>query len=106
MVYGAKRQFAEAIASYEKAIKLGDDTAANLGFYAYPLAQAGHRQQARRILRRMQQSHEFVPAATLAIAFAGLGHKERASGCSKPATLPETETRCSSICWSRPTSTS
>lgn len=29
-------------------------------------------------MRRMQQSHEFVPATTLAIAFAGLGDKERA----------------------------
>jgi serine/threonine-protein kinase len=78
MVYGANHQFPEAIASYEKAISFGDTTMATQGYYAYALAQAGDRQQARRIMRRMQQSHEFVPPTTLAIAFAGLGEKERA----------------------------
>jgi serine/threonine protein kinase/tetratricopeptide (TPR) repeat protein len=78
MVHGANRQFIEAIASYQKAINLGDNTEATQGYYAYALAQSGHRQQARQILRRLQQSHEFVPATTLAIAFAGLGEKERA----------------------------
>ena len=78
IVNGGSGQFAQALEAYQKAISLGDNTAATRCYYAYSLARSGHRDQALNILRGLQRSHEFVPATTLAILLAGLDQKERA----------------------------
>jgi len=78
IVNGGRGRPAEAAKAYEKAVSLGDRTAATQAYYVYSLAQSGRRRQALEILDRVLQSTEFVPAPSLAIAYAGLGHPERA----------------------------
>jgi eukaryotic-like serine/threonine-protein kinase len=78
MVDGARGQFNNAITAFEKAMALGDNTAAIRCFYVYSLARGGRRPDALRVLAELEQSGRFVPAPALAIAYAGLGDRERA----------------------------
>ena len=78
MVDGARGQFNYAVTAFEKAIALGDDTAAVRCYHVYSLARGGRRPDALRVLAELEQSGRFVPAPALAIAYAGLGDRERA----------------------------
>jgi tetratricopeptide (TPR) repeat protein len=78
IVNGGRGRFDAAITAFEKAMKLGDDTAATLCYYAYALARSGKRDQALRVLARLQGSRAFVPDSALAIVYTGLDQKDRA----------------------------
>jgi tetratricopeptide (TPR) repeat protein len=74
-VYTAKGVSAEAIAEYQEAIKLGGSPGIYLGA-AY--AQAGEREQAQAILKRLQTTGGYVSPGELAILYAALGEREQA----------------------------
>jgi serine/threonine-protein kinase len=78
IVNGGTGQFSNAIEAYEKAVGLGDDTPATQCYYGYSLARSGRRDEAARILQRLQRSSIFVPPTGLAILYLGLDQKERA----------------------------
>ncbi|MEQ1885353.1 MAG: protein kinase [Bryobacteraceae bacterium] len=78
IVNGGSGRIKEAVTAYEKAIGWGDNTSATMCFYASALARAGQRDEARRILREVEKSKEFVPPSAIAVAYLGLGDKERA----------------------------
>ena len=78
MVQGGSGRFKEAIAAYEKAIGLGDKTAATQCYYAYSLARSGSQYEAIRILDQLKRSNGFVPPSALAVVYVGLNQKERA----------------------------
>jgi tetratricopeptide (TPR) repeat protein len=77
-VNGGSGNYEEAIPAYEKAMALGDHTAATRCYYAYALARSGRRGRAIQVLHEMQQTKEFIPLSTLAILYLGLDRKERA----------------------------
>ena len=78
IVNGGSGNYEEAIPAYEKAMALGDHTAATRCYYAYALARSGRRSRAIQVLDEMKQTTEFVPLSTLAILYLGLDRKERA----------------------------
>lgn len=78
IVNGGRGNYEEAIPAYEKAMVLGDHTAATRCYYAYALARSGRRGRAIQLLQEMKQTTEFVPLSTLAILYLGLNQKERA----------------------------
>jgi len=73
-----KHQFAAALSELEQAVKLSNDEQW-IGFVAHDLAISGHRDRARRILRRLQAKAKvsYVSPWWMAIIYAGLGEKER-----------------------------
>jgi tetratricopeptide (TPR) repeat protein len=76
--YAAKGQYREAIAAYQEGVRLGDvspDTQIYLGA-AY--AKAGEREQARAILKRLEESKEYVSPGALAALYVALGEREQA----------------------------
>jgi tetratricopeptide (TPR) repeat protein len=74
----AKANFIGAVDAFEQAIRLGDRTAATRCYYAHALGRAGHREQAVRELRELQRQNTVVAPTFLAIAYLGLGDRERA----------------------------
>jgi eukaryotic-like serine/threonine-protein kinase len=78
IVLGGKGDFTGAIDAFEQAIRLGDRTAATRCYYAHALGRAGRREQAVRELRELQRQNTVVAPTFLAIAYLGLGDRERA----------------------------
>jgi TolB-like protein/Tfp pilus assembly protein PilF len=78
MVKGGSGRFSEAVAAYEKAIRLGDHTGAIQCLYAHSLARSGRRHQALQILDQVRRSQVFVPLSALAFIYTGLNDKESA----------------------------
>jgi TolB-like protein/tetratricopeptide (TPR) repeat protein len=77
----AQRQFPEAIASFRRNLELdGGFHALGAASLCYALAASDDRAGAMKILQKLQKSakREYVPAFTLAIAYAGLGDKTKA----------------------------
>jgi hypothetical protein len=66
------------VSAFERAIQLGDTTAATRSYYVHALARAGRRAQARRELRALQRGDAAVAPSFLAIAYLGIGERERA----------------------------
>jgi eukaryotic-like serine/threonine-protein kinase len=76
--YAAKKMFPEAIALYQEAIKLGEDSTGrqiNLGV-AY--AKSGATDKARSILTQIQSGESYVSPAELARLYDSLGEREQA----------------------------
>ena len=78
MTNAARRQFTPAVAAFEKAMDLGDRTAATQCYYAHSLARSGRRLDAARVVERIERSADFVSGLALAVAHAGLDNKDRA----------------------------
>lgn len=78
IVSGGKGDFATAVTAFERAIKLGDTTAATRCYYVHALARAGQRSHALLALRALERDHAVVAPSFLAIAYLGVGDRERA----------------------------
>ena len=70
--------YAEAIASYQQAIKLGLDTPSTQIHLGVTYARAGSREQAQAILKRLQTSKDHVSLAELAMLYVAMGEREEA----------------------------
>jgi len=78
IVLGGSGNFKGAVAAFETAIRLGDNTNATQCYYVHALARVGRRQEALRRLESVERSTAFVPPSSLAIAYVGLDQKDRA----------------------------
>ena len=76
--YAAKGMYGEAIASYQEAIRLGEDTPSVQIYLGAAYARAGERERARAVLKQLQTSREYVSTGELAILYAALGEREQA----------------------------
>ena len=76
--YAAKGRYPEAIAAFQKFIKLsGDDPSIQVSLgKAY--AQSGQREKARAILKRLETTKEYVSPEELANLYVTLGEREKA----------------------------
>ena len=75
---GGSGDFVRALAAFDRAMELGDRTAATICYYVHALARSGRRDEALRRLDTIERSGTFVPPSSLAIAYAGLGERDRA----------------------------
>ena len=75
---GGSGDFVRALAAFDRAMELGDRTAATLCYYIHALARSGKRDEALRRLATIERSGTFVPPSSLAIAYEGLGERDRA----------------------------
>ena len=78
IVLGGKRDFTGAVAAFQNAIARGDTQASTRCYYAHALARAGRRDQALRELHALQRESTPIAPTSLAIAYVGLGDRERA----------------------------
>jgi serine/threonine protein kinase len=85
IVEAGKGSYSEAVAAYRQAMRFGDGTAATQCYFGYSLAKTGKRADALAILDRLQKTSDFVPTASLAILYAGLGEREPALGALERA---------------------
>jgi tetratricopeptide (TPR) repeat protein len=77
-VYAMKGMYAEAIASYQEVIKLGE-VGPGIQFYlGAACAKAGERERALLILKRLETKKEYVSPGELAVLYVALGERERA----------------------------
>ncbi len=74
----AKGMFAEAIAEYQETIRLGLDIPGPQIYQGVVYARKGETEQARKILKQLQKSKEYVSPAELAILYAALEEYEQA----------------------------
>jgi tetratricopeptide (TPR) repeat protein len=77
-IYSAKGMYPEAIAEYQKAISLGDDSLSTQIYLGAAYAKAGEREKAQAILRRLQIHESNVSPAELGIIYVALGEREQA----------------------------
>jgi len=77
-VYAQKKMYPEAIAESQKVAQALPDATVGLTELAYSLAVGGRRQEARKILDRLEERsrHEFVPAYSLAVIHLSLNERE------------------------------
>jgi tetratricopeptide (TPR) repeat protein len=78
IVLGGAGDFTGAVAAFEQAIARGDTQASTRCYYAHALARVGRRDQALRELRELQRDGTAIAPTSLAIAYVGLGDRERA----------------------------
>lgn len=75
--YAAKRQYAEALLSYQTSIKLEETTSA-LIYLGRLYALIGRRSEATAILNKLNATEKYVSPTELSILYAALGDKEKA----------------------------
>ncbi len=75
-----KHKYVEAIAELKRAVELSGGGAGQLGSLGYAYALAGRRAEALDIVERLKKSSSdhYIPPATVAIVFSGLGEKDQA----------------------------
>lgn len=78
IVRGARGEFKLALEAIDKAVRLGDASAATQCYYIFGLARTGSAALARRILAGLEKPGAMVPPPSLAIAYTGLRDRERA----------------------------
>ncbi len=78
IVRGARGEFKLALEAIDKAVRLGDSSAATQCYYIFGLARTGSTALARRILAGLEKPGAMVPPSSLAIAYTGLRDRERA----------------------------
>ena len=76
--YAAKEMYKEAIAAYQAAISLGDETPSTQIYLGAAHARSGDRQQAQAILKRLEAGKMYVSPGELAILYAALDQHEQA----------------------------
>ena len=79
--------YPEAVAFYQEAIKLGDNSPSIQVYLGATYAKAGEREKAQAILKRLQTSKEYVSPGELAVLYAALGERSRRSHRSSGPTL-------------------
>jgi len=74
-----KKQFPEAIAALEKARTLDNNPSVS-GYLGFAYATAGKKAEAQRVMDELKESskHQYVPAYSVAIIYAGLNDKDQA----------------------------
>jgi serine/threonine protein kinase/Flp pilus assembly protein TadD len=77
-IYMAKGMFAEAIKEYQETIKLGLDIPGPHIYQGVVYARQGETEQARKFLKQLQTSKEYVSPGELAILYAALNDYEQA----------------------------
>ncbi len=77
-IYMAKGMFAEAIKEYQETIKLGLDIPGPQIYQGAVYARQGETEQARKILKKLEESTEYASPAELAILYAALNDHEQA----------------------------
>ncbi len=70
--------YREAIAAYQEAIRLGDDSSSAQIFLGEAYAKSGEREKAQAIRKQLNTSKEYVSPAELAILYAAVGEREEA----------------------------
>ena len=78
MVNGGRGDFNGAATALGRAIELGSNTPSTRSYYVHALARAGRRDEAVRQLRSLEKDGNLVSPSMLAIAYLGLGDRERA----------------------------
>ena len=78
IVNGGKGQFGDALIALERAMSMGDATAATQCYYVHALAKVGRQAEAMQRLEAILKGHAFVPRSSLAIAYVGIGRHDRA----------------------------
>ena len=78
IVNGGKGQFVEALEALERAMSMGDRTAATRCYYVHALAKVGRHRDAMHELDAVLKGYTFVPRSSLAIAYVGIGRHDRA----------------------------
>jgi tetratricopeptide (TPR) repeat protein len=76
--YARLGRYREAIAAYQEAIKLGDDSPDAQALLAYSYAGAGEPDKARAILKRYESGNEYCSPVALAIIHLALGDRDKA----------------------------
>ena len=76
--YAAKNMHREAIASYEESIRLGLDTTSNQIYLGASTARAGDRERSLDILKKLEETKEYISPGELAILYTALGDREKA----------------------------
>jgi len=78
--YREKRMYAQAVETFDRARKLSGDNPAMVMAYGHAQAVAGHAQEARNALQKLEQLRltRFVPSLYLAAIYVGLGDKDQA----------------------------
>jgi tetratricopeptide (TPR) repeat protein len=78
IVNGGRGDFGGAVMAFERAMDLGYKTSATRSYYVHALARAGRREDAARHLQSLESDGSVVAPSMLAIAYLGLGDRERA----------------------------
>jgi len=78
MVNGGRGDFSGAVTALGRAIELGSNTPSTRSYYVHVLARAGRRDEAVRQLQALEKDGNVVSPSMLAIAYLGLGDRERA----------------------------
>jgi tetratricopeptide (TPR) repeat protein len=80
LAFLGKKMYERAVASLHKAVDLSGGAAESTAELAFAYAAEGRRAEAGEILASLQRRsrHEYVPAFSLAVAYTGLGDKDRA----------------------------
>jgi len=76
--YIAKGQYAEAISSFQLAIKINGETTSTLIYLGQTYAKSGKRDEALAILNKLKMTEKYVSPAELAILYTALGDKKKA----------------------------
>ena len=78
MVNGGRGDFAAAVTALERAIELGSNTPSTRSYYVHALGRVGRREEALRQLQSLEKDGNVVSPSMRAIAYLGLGDRERA----------------------------
>jgi serine/threonine protein kinase/tetratricopeptide (TPR) repeat protein len=78
IVYGAQRKYDQAIEAFEAAGPLGDTTASTRCYYVFALARSNKMNKAIQELNALRAKSHFIPPSSLAIAYTGLGERDKA----------------------------
>ena len=70
--------YPEGIAAYQESIRLGENSPSLQIYLGHAYAKTGERRKAQAILKRLEQSEEYVSPGELAILYAALGEREQA----------------------------
>jgi tetratricopeptide (TPR) repeat protein len=71
-------EYREAIAAYQEAIKLGEDSPDAQMLLASAYAKAGEREKARAFIRRFESGNEYCSPVDLAVVYLALGDQDQA----------------------------
>jgi DNA-binding winged helix-turn-helix (wHTH) protein/TolB-like protein len=77
-VYARKGQYPAAVAEYREGIRLGDDSTDTQMYLAEAYAKAGETEEARVILKQLEEGKGYISPTGLAMIHAALGEKDKA----------------------------
>src|ERR1700730_18976994 len=86
-VYAHQGKYDGAIAEFQKAVSLSEDSALATGYLGYGYAVAGRKSKAEEKIQELKElsRHRYVPALSIAVIYTGLGEKDRAFDWLKKA---------------------